>query len=86
LLKELDSRPKPVKFTHVQVANYMHTADEKFWPADLKWILQATYVTTGAPRFVLVADNKVMANVAGRNSIASQLLPVVDRVAGSRGR
>lgn len=84
LLKQLEGRPVPITFIRVQTASYMQTADEKFWPADLKWIRDKTYVGSGAPRFVLVSDGKVAANVAGRINIDRKLLPEIDRIAGKK--
>ncbi len=73
---------KLVTFRQINTGNFMHTGDPKFWPDDLQWILGATYVASGTPRFVFVADGKVLANVR-LGAFVSEVVPRIRQLAAA---
>jgi hypothetical protein len=70
---------KAAAYREVNAYTYMDTGNEKFWPDDLKWIRDKTYVKNGTPRFVLVGDDKkVYGNVRKQN--VAQLLKKIAEI------
>lgn len=51
-----------VDFRKVMATSYTNTHDESFWPGELRWIVKATNVQAGTPRFIVLVDNAVVGN------------------------
>jgi hypothetical protein len=73
---------KVLKFRQIDTTHYASTARDADWPEDLRWVRQKTYVGGGTPRFVLVADKVVIANVTRARNMERQILPKVRTLAG----
>jgi hypothetical protein len=76
---------KAATFRQVNAHTYMNTGAENLWPADLKWVRSATHVVSGTPRFLLIADGKVMLNAQGTSKIESTVLPKLRELAAKKG-
>jgi len=51
-----------VQFRELEFPSYQYTGDDKYWPAALRWIRTKTYSMRGAPRWIVLADRKIISN------------------------
>lgn len=73
---------KAAKFRQISAPQFQDTAYDKAWPDDLKWVKEKTYVARGTPRYVLIADGKVVANSFGTRSLVQTIMPKIRQLAG----
>ncbi len=72
---------KKVTFREVTTYTYKDTAYTDRWPEDLRWVLKSTYVKEGAPRFIMIADGKVVMNAVGTKYWNERFLPALTHFA-----
>jgi len=59
---------RAVVFREVHARTYMNTAEPSRWPGDLFWLVKATNVASGTPRYIVMVDRKIVLNSQGRFS------------------
>jgi hypothetical protein len=59
---------RSVAFREVHARTYMNTAEPSRWPEDLLWLVKATNVASGTPRYIVMVDRKIVLNSQGRFS------------------
>lgn len=55
-----------VVFREVHARTYMNTAEPSRWPEDLIWLVKATNIASGTPRYIILVDRKIVLNTQGR--------------------
>ncbi|MBM3554874.1 MAG: hypothetical protein FJX47_04910 [Alphaproteobacteria bacterium] len=56
------------QFRQINHPTYMNTGEARRWPEDLHWMVKATNVASGTPRYVVLVDRKIVLNSQGRFS------------------
>jgi len=69
-----------VTFREVEAYTFNDIGDESRWPDDLKWVLKATTLKQGTPRFLILDGHEVVMNVAGREGWKRIVLPVLEAI------
>ena len=64
----------------ITAQTFRRTSLAKDWPDDLRWVTSATFVAAGAPRYVLLLDGVVVANVNGLRRFTSEIVPAIQRL------
>lgn len=77
---------KTVAFREIQTNNFMDTGDLRFWPDDLTWIRDRTYVLSGTPRYVIVLDGRVVMNQSGLRNWREKIRPRLQDLAAQKNR
>lgn len=77
---ETDSYGK-VTFREVSTYTYKQTDYLDRWPEDLRWVIKATHVKSGAPRFIMIAGGKVVMNAVGTKYWNEYFLPALTHFA-----
>lgn len=72
---------KKVTFREVTTYTYKDTAYIDRWPEDLRWVIKATNVKSGAPRFIMIAGGKVVMNAFGQQGWKERILPALTHFA-----
>ncbi len=75
---------KAVTFRQLGAANYMNTSYDQLWPEDIRWVRTKTYAASGTPRFILIADDKVMLNTRA-GSLETQIMPKIRELMAKKG-
>ena len=57
---------KTVTFHKFKFARFQNTSGDRGWPEEFRWVREKTYVRIGAPRFIVLLDNRVISNQLGR--------------------
>ncbi|MBI4184309.1 MAG: hypothetical protein HY521_09955 [Proteobacteria bacterium] len=73
---------KAITFRQIDAPNYMDTAYDPAWPADLKWVKEQTNVRSGTPRFILIVDGKIVTNARRTGSLPEKIMPKIRQLAG----
>lgn len=66
-----------VTYKELQFTTYKKTSSDFVWPADLRWIMEKTFATSGAPRWIILVDGKVVSN---QKSWQSRTYPLIQRL------
>ena len=70
---------KRVNFRIVEVPTYRHITYKPSWPDDLEWV-RATLPRGGAPRYLILKDNKVLLNAWGLKGWRKKAYPLIKKL------
>lgn len=87
--KRRDQRPeaelmKSIELRQVQTNSYAHIAQESAWPDDLKPIRDRLKLKSGTPRFIVMADDRIVLHRFGKASWQKDVLPKLAELNGAR--
>lgn len=70
-----------VTYREVHFPSFRRTDEDRYWPADLRWLREATYARRGTPRWIIAVDGRVVSNVRNWKGRA---YPLIQRVAARK--
>ncbi len=70
---------KLVNFRIVEVPAYQHITYKPNWPEDLEWV-RATLKRSGAPRYLILKDKKVLLNTHGLRGWREKAMPLIRKL------
>jgi hypothetical protein len=69
-----------IEMRTITARSYHRTDLATDWPDDLRWVASTTFVAAGAPRYVLLVDGVVVANVHGLRGFTNEIVPAIQRL------
>jgi hypothetical protein len=89
--KRRDQRPeadlmKSVELRQVQTNSYSYISQDSAWPDDLKPIRDRLKLKSGTPRFIIIADDKVVLHRFGKAAWEKDVLPKLAQLTSARPR
>lgn len=64
----------------LKFATYAYTNGDSYWPPEYRWVRDVTFTRGGAPRLIVIADGKVLANHLGAGRWRSELMPLIQEL------
>lgn len=68
---------KHVIFRELNFPQFQRTDEDRYWPAELRWVREKTYAQRGAPRWIVAVDGRIVSN---RRSWNGQTYPLIQRL------
>jgi hypothetical protein len=73
-----------VEFREIHTVTVAKTDGDEYWPTDLRWVRDATFVKTTAPRFIVIVDHQVVVNAIGADQWHNVAIPAIRRLIKER--
>jgi len=59
----------------VIAATFMDTRNTASWPTDIRWIRDQDHANSGTPRWIILADGKIVRNIRGTGNWDKDAIP-----------
>ncbi len=75
-----------VVFREVKAGTYVDTRNTAKWPDDIQWIRDRNAANAGTPRFIVVADRRIVLNTRGAGNWDKEVVPALQRLVALKAK
>ncbi len=70
---------KQTTYKELDFKTFKDTSEDRYWPQDLRWIRSEAFADRGAPRWIVLVDGKIVANLKNWDKTSALIKGIVAR-------